>query len=127
MAIDIAGRVVRLDSEYLQRVTNHGDPVVAHGYAVTGHVAQGLTTDRAFVLASDELYREWTYTAMSRGRQLNRLYVVDNPSRVRDEIAPTYGSTPESDLLSVMRQSRRQRLATDTREGVVGGLPIDLD
>ncbi len=121
LSIEIAGRIVHLDSEYLTRVTNHGDPVVAHGYAVTGHVAQGLTTDRAFVLASDELYREWTYTAMSRGRDLNRLYVVDNPTRVRDEIAPTYRTTPESDLLGVMRQSRRQRLAVDTRED--GWLP----
>ena len=40
-----------------------------HGYAVTGHVAQGVTVDRAYVLASDGLYREWIYTAMSRGRE----------------------------------------------------------
>jgi hypothetical protein len=58
---------------------------------------------------------------MSRGRELNRLYVVNNPSRARDEIAPTYRTTPEADLLSVMRQSRRQRLAVDTRED--GWLP----
>ncbi len=121
ISVEIAGRLVQLDFEYLQRLTHHSDPVVAHGYAVTGHVAQGLTTDRAFVLASDELYREWTYTAMSRGRELNRLYVVDSPSRVRDEIAPIYRTTPESDLLGLMRQSRRQRLAVDTRED--GWLP----
>jgi ATP-dependent exoDNAse (exonuclease V) alpha subunit len=30
-----------------------------HGYAVTAHRAQGATVDCAFVLGSDELYREW--------------------------------------------------------------------
>jgi ATP-dependent exoDNAse (exonuclease V) alpha subunit len=89
---------------------------VSHGYAVTGHVAQGLTTDRAFVLASDELYREWAYTAMSRGRVTNRLYLVDGAPRVRDEIAPRTRSTAEADLLATLRQSRRQRLALDVEQ-----------
>ena len=31
----------------------HGDPTLLHGYAMTGHVAQGLTVDHAFVLAGD--------------------------------------------------------------------------
>jgi ATP-dependent exoDNAse (exonuclease V) alpha subunit len=30
-----------------------------HGYALTAHLAQGSTVDRAFVLGSDDLYREW--------------------------------------------------------------------
>ena len=110
---------MQLDSDYLARVTDHGDPVVAHGYAVTGHVAQGLTTDRAFVLASDELYREWAYTAMSRGRELNRLYVVDNPRPVRDEIAPTVRSAGDAELVGRARQSRRQKMAID-----VGDRPL---
>ena len=59
-----------------RRRTAHGDPVVAHGYAFTGHVAQGLTVRESFVLATDELYREWAYTALSRARDANRLYVV---------------------------------------------------
>ncbi len=48
---------------------------VAHGYAITGHKAQGLTVDHTFVLGSPELYREWGYVALSRGRHTNRLYV----------------------------------------------------
>ena len=31
---------------------------------LTAHRAQGATVDRAFVLGSDELYREWGYTAL---------------------------------------------------------------
>jgi hypothetical protein len=51
------------------------DGHVTHGYAITGHKAQGLTVDHVFVLGSDELYREWGYVAMSRGRESNRLYL----------------------------------------------------
>ena len=35
-----------------------------------------MTVDCAHVLGSAELYREWGYTAMSRGRRSNKLYVV---------------------------------------------------
>jgi len=48
---------------------------VTHGYAITGHKAQGMTVDHTFVLGSEELYREWGYVALSRGRQTNRIYL----------------------------------------------------
>ncbi len=47
-----------------------------HGYATTAHRAQGATVDQTFVLGSDELYREWGYTALSRHRQSARFYVT---------------------------------------------------
>jgi Ti-type conjugative transfer relaxase TraA len=49
---------------------------VDHGYAITGHKAQGMTSSHAFVLGSDSIYREWGYVSMSRGRGTNRLYAV---------------------------------------------------
>ena len=113
LEVDLGGRRIALPHDYLLRRTAHGDPVVAHGYAVTGHVAQGLTAERAFVLASDLMYREWTYTAMSRGRQDNRLYLVGTPARARDEIAPRFRTTPEEDLLASLRRSRAQLMAND--------------
>ncbi len=64
------GRHLALDWEYVQK---H----VTHGYAITGHKAQGLTVDHTFVYGSDTLYREWGYVALSRGRQSNRLYLHD--------------------------------------------------
>lgn len=115
MIISVADRDLLLDREFLSRQTAQGDPVVAHGYAVTGHIAQGLTTDAAFVLASDELYREWAYTAMSRGRLTNRLYMVENAVKVRDEFAPTARTAAATELVAHARQSRRQMLALDTR------------
>ena len=55
---------------------------------MTGHVAQGATVDRAFVLASEGMSREWAYVALSRGRLSNRLYVAAQPDDERAEFAP---------------------------------------
>lgn len=60
IALDRGGSV-RLDtSEYKH---------LQHGYAVTAHKSQGMTVDRAHVLASDSMSnREWAYVAASRAR-----------------------------------------------------------
>lgn len=81
---DRAGREYTLTAEYLASTTQRGGPVLDHGYALTGHKAQGLTVDQAFVLGSDQLYREWGYVAMSRGRHSNRLYLVNAHDEERD-------------------------------------------
>lgn len=64
------GEEVTLTSGYI------GDGHLSHAYALTAHKAQGMTVDRAFVLGSDELYREWGYTALSRHRDEARFYVT---------------------------------------------------
>ena len=51
---------------------------MAHGYAITGHKAQGLTVDHTFVLATEATYRKWGYVALSRGRHSNRLYTHEH-------------------------------------------------
>ena len=58
---------------------------LTHAYAVTLHKAQGITVDHAFILARDGLPREHAYTALSRGRDSNHLYIAD-PER-RSDIA----------------------------------------
>ena len=88
VTVELRGRAVRLDARFLDDRTPQGDPTLVHGYAITGHVAQGLTVDRAFVLADDGLSREWGYTAMSRGRLANHVYVADDPTTGREEFAP---------------------------------------
>lgn len=60
-----------------------------HGYAVTIHKAQGSTCDHSLVLGSDDLYREMGYVALSRGRDSNRMYLVDNSERSVDFEAHT--------------------------------------
>ena len=45
-----------------------------HGYALTGHAAQGATVERAFVLVEDRgALQEWGYVACSRARRETRL------------------------------------------------------
>ena len=47
---------------------------IDHGYATTIHKAQGVTVDRAYVLASGTMDRHLTYVAMTRHRDEVQLY-----------------------------------------------------
>jgi ATP-dependent exoDNAse (exonuclease V) alpha subunit len=53
-----------------------------HGYALTIHQAQGLTTTRALILGNDSLYRESGYVALSRGRIRNDMYTAIQPNNL---------------------------------------------
>jgi Ti-type conjugative transfer relaxase TraA len=102
-------RLVTLPPEYLE--AGH----VAHSYAITGHKAQGMTTDRAFVLGDDSMYREWGYVAMSRGREENRLYVVMGDGGGRDDVGGAIDRPHEVDqLVRSLERSRAKSLAFDT-------------
>lgn len=91
---------------------------LTHAYAVTGHKAQGMTTDKAFVQGDETLYREWAYVAMSRGRKENHLYVVSglDPGRedVGGQVAPV--SDPMKELVRALGRSRGKELALDAYE-----------
>jgi hypothetical protein len=65
---------------FLQARTGYGDATVLHGYAITCHVAQGLTVDEAFVLADRGITQESGYTALSRGRHADYLTRRDSPT-----------------------------------------------
>jgi conjugative relaxase-like TrwC/TraI family protein len=80
--------IAALDEDALQLRTDGGDlrtvdrgyagEHLEHGYALTGHAAQGATVDRAFVLLHDRgALREWGYVACTRAREETRLYLVD--------------------------------------------------
>ena len=47
-----------------------------HGYATSIHKAQGSTVDVCSLLGDDRLYRQAGYTALSRGRDANHLYLI---------------------------------------------------
>ena len=50
-------------------------PHITHGYAVTCHKAQGVTTDNVFLHVSDRMTsREWGYVAASRHRERVDVY-----------------------------------------------------
>jgi len=92
-----------------------------HGYALTIHQAQGLTTGRALVLGNDSLYRESGYVALSRGRVRNDLHLADRPDNL-DPLA-TESHTPQTvdhqrpdptaDLTQTLQRSRAQTMALD--------------
>ena len=81
---------------------------------MTGHVAQGLTTDRTFVLGTDRLFREWGYVAMSRGRLSNRMYAVVGEPIAREEFAPARRQRrPLEDLVDRLERPERQLTTID--------------
>ena len=112
LRLECDGRIVRPPAGYLLRRTDNGEPVLQLGYAVTGHIAQGMTVDRAYVLAAPGLSQEWAYTAMTRGRHQNRLYAGADFSQ-REEFAPTHELDVRADLIRGLSTSHAQPLALD--------------
>jgi conjugative relaxase-like TrwC/TraI family protein len=125
--VRVGDRRVRLDGDYLERGGGRGGPALAHGYAITGHSAQGLTCDRAFVLVTSEASREWCYTALSRGRHENRLYAVAREPEEREEFAPA-GEGRDA-LADALGRSTAQTLASDVdrRRALAEQLRLAMD
>jgi conjugative relaxase-like TrwC/TraI family protein len=88
---------------------------IDHAYAITCHKAQGMTTDRAFVLATDELYKEWAYVALSRGQLDNRLYLTVSDQPLTDDLDIPLEPKPDLVLTvaAALEQTRGQHLALD--------------
>jgi conjugative relaxase-like TrwC/TraI family protein len=101
-AVDDRGRPLSLTGGYLD--AGH----VAHGYAITGHKAQGLTVDHTYTLGTETLYREWGYVAMSRGRLTNQLY--HGPAADHDEALHHHTHVEDRDeVASLTARLRRTR------------------
>lgn len=119
------GTVVRIDhrERALQVITDDqrslGIPFdyaaehLTHGYATTIHKAQGATVDWCFVLVDDTVSREHAYTAMSRGRHGNDLYVPDDDTRTDVRHGPEVDRDTEERLRSSVTRTIGQQLARD--------------
>ncbi|WRS29204.1 MobF family relaxase [Actinomycetaceae bacterium MB13-C1-2] len=71
------------------------------GYAVTGHRAQGVTTDTSHVVVTSTTTRENFYVAMTRGREGNYAYVaIDRPDEDHSHAHP--GDNPDATARSVL-------------------------
>jgi len=106
------GISIRLPRSYLEAGN------LTHAYAMTGHKTQAMTTNKAFVLGDETLYREWTYVAMSRGRNDNRLYVVAGVDPEREEVGGEVASIddPLREVVDAVGRSRAKDLAIDVYE-----------
>jgi hypothetical protein len=116
LSVALGDREAVLDAPFLAGATRERHPTMLHGYAITGHVAQGLTVDDAFVLGDEGMTREWAYVALSRGRESNRLYLSERCDDARAEFAPTDEdkSDPIARLAASLRGSAAQVLAIDS-------------
>jgi len=105
------GPAVTLPADYL------ADGHVNHGYAMTIHKAQGMTTGRSFVLASPDLARELGYVAASRHTDEARFY-VNVPDA--DDLPPGEPAPEDRDLYAVLERGlgteRAKHLALDETE-----------
>ncbi len=86
---------------------------LTHGYATTIHKAQGATVDRCLILADDTASREHAYTALSRGRHGNDLFVVTDDPRVEERHAQELQADRFDGLRSAIRRTGGKRLALD--------------
>lgn len=112
------------------RLDRHPEPVtlpswyvdqghLEHGYALTGHKAQGVTVDRTFSVIGPQATREWFHVAMSRGRESNTAYLT---ATARGDTGDQCGHVPHLDdtpadpnevALERIRRSRRQQAAIE--------------
>jgi hypothetical protein len=78
-ALDNDALTLRADTGSL-RVIPHAYAAehLEHGYALTGHAAQGTTLARAYILLPDRgALQEWGYVACTRARTETRLYLAE--------------------------------------------------
>jgi conjugative relaxase-like TrwC/TraI family protein len=89
-----------------------------HGYALTGHGAQGASVERAFVLVRAEgALAEWGYVAASRARTETRLYAVGpelgaDAGLARDEPEPATRLLADALARTAAEAPALERLAT---------------
>lgn len=86
---------------------------LTHGYATTIHKAQGATVDRCFVLVDDTLSREHAYTALSRGRHGNDLFILTDDRRAAERHGPELDPDPLDALRAAVGRSASKHLAHD--------------
>jgi conjugative relaxase-like TrwC/TraI family protein len=120
LTIRIDDRDVELGRGFLHDTTDRGDPTLAHGYALTCHVAQGITVDHAFLLADHGLSKELAYTALSRGRKTNHLYLTSKLDDPRVEYAPTEPARdPIARITTMLSTTSAEQLAIDVDPSVL--------
>jgi ATP-dependent exoDNAse (exonuclease V) alpha subunit len=91
---------------------------VDHAYAMTIHKAQGTTVQHTLVLADDALHRQGAYTALSRGRISNDIYIPEDstPAEHLEPHGTHDGDAPSDALLRALGRDAAKELAIDIIE-----------
>ncbi|PLO97196.1 Ti-type conjugative transfer relaxase TraA, partial [Klebsiella pneumoniae] len=95
---------VRLDSGEMREFSAEQYAAVDHGYAVTIHKAQGVTVDRAYLLATPGMDRSLAYVGMTRHREAVTLFAGADDftdrraGRLVDHGAAPYEHDPKNGL-----------------------------
>ena len=84
------GRTIELDPRRYGRLD--------HGYATTVHKAQGVTVDRAYVLADRSFDRNLAYVALTRHRHQLALYVDRETFASAEHLQQVFAREPRKDL-----------------------------
>ena len=87
---------------------------LTHGYATTIHKTQGTTIDATIVLVHPSMSREQLYSAMSRGRLQNEMYVTGDETHAEVAHVAEVRPEPEEVVRSVMQRSSAESLAVDS-------------
>lgn len=106
---------VTIGAVYLDARTRHDRPALQHGYAVTGHTAQGTTRATVFAQAEAGIYRQWATTALSRARQEMRLYAVVGEEPIDLETGPAHERSAWDDLTAAVSRDASETAAVDER------------
>jgi ATP-dependent exoDNAse (exonuclease V) alpha subunit len=97
------GTDVLLSSRYIE------DGHLRHGYALTGHSAQGATVARAFVLSeTDRALKEWGYVGLSRATTATHVYLTNDA-----KIDSNNGTTPQDRFGDSLSRPSQEPLASD--------------
>ena len=106
--------MLRTDAGALRRSTPlYAAEHLDHGYALTGHAAQGATVDRAFVLLRDQgALREWGYVACSRARSETRLYITGEALEGEQHGSLLTPHDPTARLANALERSGAEQLAS---------------
>ncbi|WP_223874475.1 MobF family relaxase [Salinispora mooreana] len=101
---DQRGGVVRLPADYMQHV--------ALGYAGTTHATQGRTVEHGYLLAEAMTSREAAYVGLTRGRYLNRAFVVTQLAGDEHQLEVT-DSHPITEMARILGHETAERSAVE--------------
>lgn len=119
-AVEPARRTLTLETDRGSRVELNRGYLEAghaqHAYALTGHAAQGLTVERAFVLGSDRgQLQEWGYVALSRASNATKLYVTGAQVEKDNHFQHLDDRDPLTRVADALERTGIEQIAQDTR------------